>query len=142
MSQLSYRSKGLLLTCVESRPGTVQNRVVVVGFSWGGWKSFAFATHRRDLSRVFVFYGTGPADVTTISAPVYGFYAGNDGGVGVTVPATTDAMRAAGKFYDPLRTKAPITDSCVSAKSMAIAIPQTKPRAIKPSTALSGSLRK
>lgn len=77
-------------------------KVVVVGFSWGGWKSFAFATHRRDLSGVFVFYGTGPADVTTISAPVYGFYAGNDGGVDVTVPATTDAMRAASKFYDPI----------------------------------------
>jgi len=77
-------------------------KVAVVGFSWGGWKSFAFATHRKDLTGVFVFYGTGPTDVTTISAPVYGFYAGNDGEVDITVPATTDAMKAAGKAYDPV----------------------------------------
>ena len=77
-------------------------KIAVAGFSWGGWKSFAFATHRRDLSGVFVFYGTGPSDVTAISAPVYGFYAGNDGGVDGTVPDTTDTMKAAGKFYDPV----------------------------------------
>jgi carboxymethylenebutenolidase len=77
-------------------------KIAVVGFSWGGWKSFAFATHRRDLSAVFVFYGTGPTDVTTINAPVYGFYGGEDGGVDGSVPETTDAMKAAGKFYDPV----------------------------------------
>jgi carboxymethylenebutenolidase len=76
--------------------------IAVVGFSWGGWKSFAFATRRKDLSAVFVFYGTGPADVTTVTAPVYGFYGGEDEGVSSTVPATTDAMKAAGKFYDPV----------------------------------------
>ena len=77
-------------------------KIAVVGFSWGGWKSFAFATHRRDLSATFVFYGTGPDDVTTINAPVYGFYAGEDGAVDGSVPATTDQMKAAGKFYDPV----------------------------------------
>lgn len=75
-------------------------KVAVVGFSWGGWKSFGFATHRKDLSATFVFYGTGPADITTITAPVYGFYAGNDAGVDATVPATKDEMKAADKFYD------------------------------------------
>ena len=80
-------------------------KLAVVGFSWGGWKSFAFATHRRDLSAVFVFYGTGPTDVTTINAPVYGFYGGEDGGVDGSVPATTEAMKAAGKFYDPVTYK-------------------------------------
>jgi carboxymethylenebutenolidase len=82
-------------------PGTNGN-IAVVGFSWGGWKSFAFATRRKDLSAVFVFYGTGPADVTTITAPVFGFYGGKDEGVSGTVPATADAMKAAGKFYDPV----------------------------------------
>jgi carboxymethylenebutenolidase len=77
-------------------------KLAVVGFSWGGWKSFAFATHRKDLNAVFVFYGTGPEDVTTITAPVYGFYAGDDAGVDDTVPATVDAMKAANKFYDPV----------------------------------------
>ncbi len=77
-------------------------KIAVVGFSWGGWKSFAFATHRKDLSAVFVFYGTGPDDVTAITAPVYGFYGGDDGGVDGSVPATTEAMKAAGKFYEPV----------------------------------------
>ena len=38
-------------------------KIAVVGFCWGGSKSFAFATHRKDLSAAFVFYGTGPTDV-------------------------------------------------------------------------------
>jgi carboxymethylenebutenolidase len=77
-------------------------KIAVVGFCWGGGKSFAFAVHRKDLSAAFVFYGPGPADVTTITAPVYGFYAGNDSRIGATLPATTAAMKAAGKKYEPV----------------------------------------
>jgi carboxymethylenebutenolidase len=77
-------------------------KIAVTGFCWGGAKSFAFAAHRKDLSAAFVFYGTGPADVSSITAPVYGFYAGDDARVGATVPATTAAMKAAGKKYDPV----------------------------------------
>jgi carboxymethylenebutenolidase len=77
-------------------------KVAVAGFCWGGGKSFAFAAHRRDLSAAFVFYGPGPADVSTITAPVYGFYAGNDARIGATVPATVLAMKAAGKKYEPV----------------------------------------
>jgi carboxymethylenebutenolidase len=77
-------------------------KIATVGFCWGGGKSFAFATHRKDLSAAFVFYGPGPSDVTTITAPVYGFYAGNDARIGATLPATTGAMKAAGKKFDPV----------------------------------------
>jgi carboxymethylenebutenolidase len=77
-------------------------KIAVAGFCWGGGKSFAFAAHRKDLSAAFVFYGPGPADVTTITAPVYGFYAGNDARIGATVPATAEAMKVAGKFYEPV----------------------------------------
>ncbi|HEY2472224.1 MAG TPA: dienelactone hydrolase family protein [Terracidiphilus sp.] len=77
-------------------------KIAVAGFCWGGSKSFAFAAHRKDLSAAFVFYGTGPSDVSTITAPVYGFYAGEDARVGATVPGTTEAMKAAGKFYEPV----------------------------------------
>jgi carboxymethylenebutenolidase len=77
-------------------------KIAVAGFCWGGSKSFLFATHRKDLSAAFVFYGTGPSDVSTITAPVYGFYAGNDARVDATVPATTEAMKAAGKKYEPV----------------------------------------
>jgi carboxymethylenebutenolidase len=79
-------------------------KLAVVGFCWGGGKSFAFATHRQDLKAAFVFYGPGPdtAAIASIHAPVYGFYAGNDARIGATVPGTTEAMKAAGKKYEPL----------------------------------------
>ena len=75
-------------------------KTAVAGFCWGGGKSFAFATHRHDLSAAFVFYGPPPPDVTTITAPVYGFYAGNDARIGATVPSTITEMKAAGKKYE------------------------------------------
>lgn len=77
-------------------------KIAVAGFCWGGGRSFAFAAHSKVLSAAFVFYGPGPSDVSTVSAPVYGFYAGNDARIGATVPDTTTAMKAAGKFYEPV----------------------------------------
>jgi carboxymethylenebutenolidase len=80
---------------------SANGEIASVGFCWGGGKSFAFATHRNDLSAAFVFYGPPPAELTSITAPVYGFYAGNDARISATVPATIAAMKAAGKKYDP-----------------------------------------
>ncbi len=77
-------------------------KIAVIGFCWGGSKSFAFAAHRKDLSAAFVFYGTSPSDVTPITAPVYGFYGGNDARIGATIPDTITAMKAAGKTYEPV----------------------------------------
>lgn len=77
-------------------------KLAVAGFCWGGSKSFAFAAHRKDLSAAIVFYGTAPSDVSPITAPVYGFYAGNDARVGATVPGTTEAMKQAHKVYEPV----------------------------------------
>jgi carboxymethylenebutenolidase len=81
---------------------SANGKLAVAGFCWGGGKSFAFATHRHDLSAAFVFYGPPPAEFTTITAPVYGFYAGNDARISATVPATTEAMKAANKKYEPV----------------------------------------
>ena len=77
-------------------------RIASVGFCWGGGKSFAFAAHRKDLAAAFVFYGPAPSDVSTITAPVYGFYAANDARITATVPATIAAMKAADKKYEPI----------------------------------------
>jgi carboxymethylenebutenolidase len=81
-------------------PGSNGN-VCVVGFSWGGSQSFRFATNRKDLSAAFVFYGGGPAaeSISSIQAPVYGFYGGSDTRINGTVPATQAQMKAAGKVY-------------------------------------------
>jgi len=81
---------------------SANGKLAVAGFCWGGGKTFLFATHRKDLAGAFVFYGPPPADVSTITAPVYGFYAGNDARISSTVPDTTAAMKAAGKRYDPV----------------------------------------
>lgn len=77
-------------------------KIVVAGFCWGGGKSFAFAAHRHDLSAAFVFYGPPPSDPTAVTAPVYGFYAGNDERITATVPDTTKTMKAAHKVYEPV----------------------------------------
>jgi carboxymethylenebutenolidase len=79
-------------------------KLAVAGFCWGGGKSFAFATHRKDLGAAFVFYGPPPpaAEMAQITAPVYGFYAGEDARIGATVPQTVIDMKTAAKFYEPV----------------------------------------
>lgn len=75
-------------------------KLAVIGFCWGGGKSFLFATQRHDLSAAYVFYGPPPKELASITAPVYGFYAGNDARISATVPDTKNAMKAAGKKYE------------------------------------------
>jgi carboxymethylenebutenolidase len=77
-------------------------RLAVAGFCWGGGQSFRFATNRKNLSAAFVFYGPPPKDVTPITAPVYGFYAGDDARIDATIPDAQTAMKNAGKKYDPV----------------------------------------
>jgi carboxymethylenebutenolidase len=79
-------------------------KLAVTGFCWGGGKSFLYAAERHDLSAAFVFYGPPPptAGMASITAPVYGFYAGDDARITATVPETRAQMKAAGKKYDPV----------------------------------------
>lgn len=86
-------------------------KLFVAGFCWGGGQSFRYVTNRSDLSAAFVFYGPAPTSgdntidkdaLARIKAPVYGFYAGNDARIDATIPATVEAMKAAGKTYDPV----------------------------------------
>ena len=79
-------------------------KLYVVGFCWGGGQSFRFATNRKDLAAAFVFYGPPPDKdaISRITAPLDGFYGGNDARIDATIPATVDAMKAAGKTYEPV----------------------------------------
>jgi carboxymethylenebutenolidase len=79
-------------------------KLFVTGFCWGGGQSFRFATNRQDLAAAFVFYGPPPAAdaMKRITAPVYGFYAGNDMRIDATIPTAKEEMKAAGKTYDPV----------------------------------------
>jgi carboxymethylenebutenolidase len=80
-------------------------KVVIAGFCWGGGQAFRFATNNRQLKAAFVFYGPGPDNedaIARITAPVYGFYGGNDARVTATVPASAELMSKAGKIYEPV----------------------------------------
>src|SRR5690606_35878863 len=82
---------------------SADGKLVSAGFCWGGSQSFQFATQRDDLAVAMVFYGTGPAEASAyagISAPVFGFYGGADERVNATIPASEEAMNAAGKSFE------------------------------------------
>lgn len=81
---------------------SANGKIAVAGFCWGGGQSFRFATNRKGLKSAFVFYGPPPKDMSPITAPVYGFYAGNDNRIDSTIPDTETAMKQAGKKYDPV----------------------------------------
>ncbi len=80
-------------------------KVVVGGFCWGGGQSFRFAANNKKVKAAFPFYGSGPDDasaIARISAPVYGFYAGNDERINGTIPKSTELMKQATKVYEPV----------------------------------------
>ncbi|HKU73498.1 MAG TPA: dienelactone hydrolase family protein [Pyrinomonadaceae bacterium] len=86
-------------------------KVVVTGYCWGGGQSFRFATNNPNIKAAFVFYGPPPAAadgtpdkaaLAKITAPVYGFYAGNDARINATLPKTTEAMTELKKTFDPV----------------------------------------
>jgi carboxymethylenebutenolidase len=80
-------------------------KVVVIGFCWGGSQSFQFATESSEIEAAIVCYGTGPTDTASysnVTAPVYGFYGGNDNRVNATITASASAMKAAGNPFEQI----------------------------------------
>jgi len=80
-------------------PGAAKTSATV-GFCWGGATSFAYAAAQPALNAAVVYYGTPPADVSTVRAPVLGLYGGDDARVTSTVDATRAKMKELGKTYD------------------------------------------
>lgn len=76
-------------------------KVGIVGFCWGGGRSFGYAVHNANLGASVVYYGSPPnaADMANIKAPVLGLYGGNDARITSTVVPTDSAMKALGKSY-------------------------------------------
>ena len=74
----------------------------VVGFCWGGARSFLHATWAPGLGASVVYYGSPPpADrLEAIKAPILGLYGGNDARINATIPATDSAMKRLGKSYE------------------------------------------
>jgi carboxymethylenebutenolidase len=80
-------------------------KVSVGGFCWGGGQTFRYSTNNPNVSAALVFYGTGPSEAEEykrISAPVYGFYGGNDERVNATIETSGQMMKDAGKKYEPV----------------------------------------
>lgn len=89
-------------------------KLVAAGFCWGGGQTFRYATNNSRLKAAFVFYGPPPltgqppalpvdkAALGKISAPVYGFYAGNDARIGASVPATIEGMKDLKRTFEPV----------------------------------------
>jgi carboxymethylenebutenolidase len=79
--------------------------LAVGGFCWGGGKAFAFSTVNKDIKAAFVFYGAPMLPVeemAKVNCPIYGFYGEADARISASVPAETDAMKAADKTYEAI----------------------------------------
>ncbi|MEM9896516.1 MAG: dienelactone hydrolase family protein [Bacteroidota bacterium] len=79
-------------------------KVAVIGFCWGGSQTFRLSTNTDQITAAFVCYGTGPKneeDYQQITAPVYGFYGGNDNRVNATIERSKAIMDRLGKRYEP-----------------------------------------
>jgi carboxymethylenebutenolidase len=80
----------------------------VVGFCWGGARSFGYAAAQPNLDAAVVYYGDAPGSgdgtvetqLANVKAPVLGLYAGNDARIGATIPGTEAAMKKLGKSYE------------------------------------------
>ncbi len=75
----------------------------IVGYCWGGQRSFAHGIYSPTLGASVVYYGSPPpADsMAAIRAPVLGLYGGNDARITANVPATDSAMKSRNKVYEP-----------------------------------------
>lgn len=85
---------------IESANG----KVAVAGFCWGGGQTFRHACSGDDIAAAFVFYGPAPDDeaLKNVSAPVYGFYGGNDFRITSQVPRVKKTMDQLGHDYEPV----------------------------------------
>jgi carboxymethylenebutenolidase len=99
------------VTDYVSKLPAANGKVVVTGYCWGGGQSFRYATNNSKIKAAFVFYGPAPASadgtpdkaaLAKITAPVYGFYAGNDARIDATLPKTVEAMSELKKTFEPV----------------------------------------
>ena len=75
----------------------------IVGFCWGGARSFLHAVHAAPaLGASVVYYGSPPTaeQMASIKVPVLGLYGGADARITATVPATDSAMKKLSKSYE------------------------------------------
>ena len=80
-------------------------KLAVMGFCWGGARTWDAANTIDNIAIAMPFYGTGPSTdegVQGIEAPVYGFYGGDDARVNATIEPTRALMDKHGKKFEPV----------------------------------------
>jgi carboxymethylenebutenolidase len=79
-----------------------QQKYGIVGFCWGGARSFLHAVHSPGLGASVVYYGSPPTaeQMANIKAPVLGLYGGNDARINASIPATDSTMKKLNKSYE------------------------------------------
>jgi len=77
--------------------------VASIGFCMGGGLSALLACHDAELAGAAVFYGSSPPAerVAKIACPIIGFYGGLDQRINAGIPAFAEAMKEAGKSFEP-----------------------------------------
>ncbi len=84
---------------------SANGKLAVMGFCWGGARTWDAANTIDGLSLAMPFYGTGPATEeggAGIEAPVYGFYGGDDARVNATIEPTKALLATLGKRFEPV----------------------------------------
>ncbi len=78
-------------------------KIGAVGFCMGGGLTALLACHDAELSAAAIFYGGAPSEslLPAIRCPLIGFYGALDPRVTGGVPAFSEALRKAGKSFEP-----------------------------------------
>jgi carboxymethylenebutenolidase len=90
---------------LKEHPANSSGKVGVVGFCMGGALSLYAASKNREVDASVVFYGGHPKvqpDLTSLTAPVLGLYAANDGFVTPDVVRKLEnEMKKLGRSFEP-----------------------------------------
>jgi carboxymethylenebutenolidase len=86
---------------LRALPSVLDDAIGVIGFCWGGGRSFDYATHNPQLRAAVVCYGPSASRerMAHIQASVLGVYAENDARINAGLPAADSAMREYGKRF-------------------------------------------
>jgi carboxymethylenebutenolidase len=85
---------------LQSDPGVDAQKISVVGFGWGGWRSFMLAASNPDVYRAVVYCATTPAEnAASLHAPVLAHYAQFDFRTTGNALLTEKQMNAAGREF-------------------------------------------